>query len=128
MITEYLVNENSSMRSAKYKDLEGGETDKLTRIEEEEEVTKVEYCWWCMILCPIMMVIGICIGLTCVIIHQYQLKSEMDNKEDFNDVWIILSALGIVICGCPLVCQALKLIVGYMCHPGDKKEVQSGHV
>ena len=121
------------MRSAKYKDLEGGEMDQLTRIDEEEDTPgvkkpKVEYCWWCMILCPIMVAIGICIGLTCVIIHQFQLKGELDNKEDFNDVWIILSAIGIVICGCPLVCHALKLIIGYICFSGDKKEAQSGRV
>ena len=107
----------------KYTDLEINEADEeksLTSAPQPQKKSNKEYCWWCLILCPIMLAIGTCIGLVIVILDQYHIKENMKHKEEFNNIWIILSFIGIFICGCPLVCHSIQLLLGYWCHPGDK--------
>ena len=108
------------MTGTKYTDLEKGETDQLTT-NEIKESNKIKKCWWCMLICPIIIAITICTCLVFFIIDQYKQKHAMEHEEDFNYIWIILSWIGLVICGCTLICHTLQLIIGYICHSSEKK-------
>lgn len=117
------------MKGTKYTDLEKGETDQLTtkKINKEESKSKIEVCWWCMLICPIMIAITSCIFLVLIIIDQYKQKHAMEHEEEFNYIWIILSWIGLFVCGCPIICHTLKLIIGYICYPREK-QIQVSHV
>ena len=54
--------------------------------------------------------------------HCKKLKDILQkNTKDFNYIWIILSWIGLLVCGCPLICHTLQLIIGYICHSSKKK-------
>ena len=108
------------MTGTKYTDLEKGETEQLTT-KEIKESNKIEVCWWCMLICPIIIPITICTCLVFVIIDQYKQKHTMEHEEDFNYIWVILCWIGLGVCGCPMICHTLKLIIGYICHSSEKK-------
>ena len=108
------------MTGTKYTDLEKGETEQLTT-KEIKESNKIEVCWWCMLICPIIIAITICTCLVFIIIDQYKQKHAMEHEEDFNYIWIILCWIGLIVCGCPMICHTLKLIIGYICHSSEKK-------
>ena len=116
------------MPGAKYSDLEKGETTQLTDEQKKSEDPKIQICWWCMLLCPIVVAVCIIVFFILVIIDQYDQKEEMEHKEDFNNIWIILSFIGVVFCSCPLICQSVQLMIGYMCYPGEKKVVEKAGV
>ena len=108
------------MTGTKYTDLEKGETEQLTT-NEIKESNKIKICWWFMLICPIIIAITICTCLVFFIINQYKQKHAMEHEEDFNYIWVILSWIGLVVCGCPLICHTLQLIIGYICHSSEKK-------
>lgn len=116
------------MKSAKYSDLEKGEKTQLTDEQKKREESKTPKVWWCMLLCPIVVAMIIILCLILVVIDQFHRKEDMEHKEDFNNIWIILCFIGIVFCSCPLICESVKLMVGYMCYPGEKKVVQKAGV
>jgi len=110
------------MANAKYTDLEKGETDQLTRNEtNNKESNNIKVSWYCMLICPIIFAITICICLVFFIINQYKQKKAMEQEEKLNYIWIILSWVGLVVCGCPIICHILKLIIGYICYSNNKK-------
>ena len=115
------------MPSAKYSDLEKGEKTQLKDEQKKSEDPKIPICWWCMLLCPIVVAVCIIVFFILVIMDQYDQKEKMEHKEDFNNIWIILCFIGIVFCSCPLICESVKLMVGYMCYPGEKKVVQKAN-
>ena len=59
------------MTKTKYTDLEKGETEQLTT-KEIKESNKIEVCWWCMLICPIIIAITFCTCMVFVIINQYK--------------------------------------------------------
>ena len=61
------------MTGTKYTDLEKGETEQLTT-NEIKESNKIKICWWCILICPIIIAITICTCLIFVIIDQYKQK------------------------------------------------------
>ena len=70
----------------KYSDLESqdrdGETKQLTNNKRiiKDASSKQEACWWCLLLCPIVAAIGVCILLTLFILVQLDEKDSMDDK------------------------------------------------
>ena len=70
----------------KYSDLEsqdnGSETKQLTtkKVIIKEAGCKQEACWWCLILCPIGVAIGVCILLALFILDQLEERDIIDDK------------------------------------------------
>ena len=108
------------MTGTKYTDLEKGETEQLTT-KEIKESNKIEVCWWCALICPIIIGITFCTFMLFVIINEYKRKHTMEHEKEFNYIRIILCWIGLVICGCPMICHTLQLIIGYICHSSEKK-------
>ena len=65
----------------KYSDLEpqdGDDRDTTNVIKEPGYKQKT--CWWCLIICPIVIAIGICVFLTLFIRNQFEERDAIDDK------------------------------------------------
>ena len=148
---------------SKYTDIEtGDETEHLThKTIYQDTGCQQKACWWCLLLCPIGVAIGICILLTIFILDQLNKRDTMDDKVivisrpwlngtdiinctpeepcemtceeykresgnevsecEFSYLWIMVSGSFLGVCGSTLFCSLLKLCIGYICHPNEKK-------
>ena len=151
------------MKSSDYSDIENGdETEHLThKAIYQDTGCQQKACWWCLLLCPIGVAVGICILLTVFILDQLNKGDTIDDKVivisrpwlngtdivncspdkpcemtceeykrksgnevsecEFNYLYTIISGLILLLCGSTLVCSLLKLCIGYICHPNEKK-------
>jgi len=154
----------------KYSDLESqdngpqdNETKQLTtkKVITKETECNQEACWWCMVLCPIGVAVGVCILLALFILDQLEERDIIDDKnivisqpwlngtdivlcspdepcemtcEEYQEksgneiskcecsyLWTALSGLILGPCSFILLRELLKLCIGYICHPTEKK-------